>query len=96
MYDKSKAEMLEYIKGKDDEIKALEEENEKLLDETLLLKKRSVSYEERYMRKNDEAMKLMLDSLDIIFEARNIRNRQYLYWFIIGVLSVAVAYLFFK
>lgn len=94
--DNKEQELLEYLISKDDEIKALEEENEKLIEETLWLKKRSVSYEERYVRKNDEAMKLMSDSLDIIFEARNIRNRQYLYWLIIGVLSVAVVYLFFK
>lgn len=94
--DNKEQEMLEYLISKDDEIKALEEENKKLLDETLLLEQRVRHAQENFDGMHRHAMDLMSDNLDIIFEARNIRNRQYLYWFIIGVLSVAVAYLFFK
>ena len=94
--DNKEQEMLEYLISKDDEIKALEEENEKLLDETLLLEQGIRHAQENFDGMHRLAMDLMSDNLDIKFKARNIRNRQYLYWFIIGFLSVAVAYLFFK
>lgn len=93
--DNKEQEIIEYLKEKDDEIKALEEENENLLDETLLLEQRVRHARENFDGMHRFAMDLMSDNLDIKFKARNIRNRQYLYWFIIGVLSVAVAYLFF-
>lgn len=94
--DNKEQEIIEYLKEKDDEIKALEEENENLLDETLLLEQGIRHARENFDGMHRFAMDLMSDNLDIKFKARNIRNRQYLYWFIIGVLSVAVAYLFFK
>ena len=94
--DNKEQEMLEYLISKDDEIKSLKEENEKLLDETLLLEQGIRHARENFDGMHRFAMDLMSDNLDIKFKARNIRNRQYLYWFIIGVLSVAVVYLYFK
>lgn len=38
--DNKEQEIIEYLKEKDDEIKALKEENEKLLDETLFLQRK--------------------------------------------------------
>ena len=46
MYDKSKVEIIEYLKSKDDEVKALKEENEKLTEKTLALTKKNMRKEE--------------------------------------------------
>lgn len=94
--DNKEQEIIEYLKEKDDEIEALKEENKKLLEETFVLEQGIRHARENFDGMHRLAMDLMSDNLDIKFKARSLRKRQYLYWFIIGVLSVAVVYLFFK
>lgn len=83
--DNKEQEMLEYLISKDDEIKALEEENKKLLDETLWLKKKIIGKEEDLAHMDRRMIDLMMDNVKAGQRIQDGKRVQYLY------LSVIIA-----
>ena len=83
--DNKEQEMLEYLMSKDDEIKALKEENEKLIDETLSLTKKNIGKEEDLAHMDRRMIDLMMDNVKAEQRIQDGKRVQYLY------LSVIIA-----
>lgn len=83
--DNKEQETLEYLMSKDDEIKALKEENEKLTEETLSLTKKNMGKEEDLARMDRRMIDLMMDNVKAEQRIQDEKRIQYLY------LSVIIA-----
>lgn len=85
MYDKSKVEIIEYLKSKDDEVKALKEENEKLTEKTLALTKKNIRKQEDLAHMDRRILDLMMDNIKAEQRIQDEKRVQYFY------LSVIIA-----
>lgn len=77
--DNKEQEIIEYLMSKDDEIKTLKEENEKLLDETLLLTKKIIGKEEDLAHMDRRMIDLMMDNVKAGQRIQDEKRVQYLY-----------------
>ena len=83
--DSKEQEIIEYLKEKDDEIKALKEENEKLVEETLSLTKKNMRKEEDLAHTDRQMIDLMMDNIKAEQRIQDEKRVQYFY------LSVIIA-----
>ena len=81
--DNKEQKMLEYLISKDDEIKALEEENEKLLEETLSLTKKNMGKQEDLAHMDRRMIDLMMDNIKAEQRIQDEKRVQYFYLSII-------------
>lgn len=81
--DNKEQEIIEYLKEKDDEIKALKEENEKLLDETLSLTKKNMGKQEDLAHMDRRMLDLMMDNIKAGQRIQDEKRVQYFYLSII-------------
>ena len=77
--DNKEQEIIEYLKEKDDEIKALKEENEKLLEETLSLTKKNMGKQEDLAHMDRRMLDLMMDNVKAKQIIQDEKRVQYFY-----------------